>query len=603
MGHAYQAVGWSRQKRVYDLALAGGILLCLAVFGALMLWMRPDATAETLIIRSFGATALVLLHVVLSIGPLCRINPRFLPLLYNRRHMGVAMFVLALGHGALSFILFHTLGVLSPFASLFAGDTGSVGFAGTPFQPLGAIALGILFVMAATSHDFWLRNLTPRVWKTLHMLVYAAYALVVMHVALGFLQSDTSPLLVVVVALGMAWITGLHVYAASRERKADQTAKTGPVTDAQWLDAGALDVIPDNGARTVTVGGERVAIFRYDSKLSAVASVCRHQGGPLGEGRVVDGCIVCPWHGYQYRPADGCSPAPFTEKVATYRVRVVGDRVQVCAEALPAGTFVEPTHTARAPVVCADEELYVGYQPRSAPRQARFTLIAALATTASALLAVTVLASYQRELKDSRFEFGVEREFRGVIEDAPYPLLRVARPGTVASQQSTSAYMLVAQGKFGADETVKQFVGKGVSLRGSLVHQGGRTMIELVPDSLQVAEVHVERPTSESLGEFTLRGEIVDSKCHLGVMNPGERRTHRACAKLCIRGGIPPILWVEDGQGAVRRLLLVDTQGQAVNERVIDLVGDPVEITGEVERVDDLLILKADPATYQRLVK
>jgi sulfoxide reductase heme-binding subunit YedZ len=204
MGHAYQAVGWSRQKRVYDLALAGGILLCLAVFGALMLWMRPDATAETLIIRSFGATALVLLHVVLSIGPLCRINPRFLPLLYNRRHMGVAMFVLALGHGALSFILFHTLGVLSPFASLFAGDTGSVGFAGTPFQPLGAIALGILFVMAATSHDFWLRNLTPRVWKTLHMLVYAAYALVVMHVALGFLQSDTSPLLVVVVALGMA---------------------------------------------------------------------------------------------------------------------------------------------------------------------------------------------------------------------------------------------------------------------------------------------------------------------------------------------------------------------------------------------------------------
>ena len=603
MGHAYQAVGWSRQKRVYDLALAGGLVLCLAVFGVLTLWMRPDVTAETLIIRSFGATALVLLHVVLSIGPLCRISPRFLPLLYNRRHMGVAMFVLALGHGALSFILFHTLGVLSPFASLFAGDTGSVGFAGTPFQPLGAIALGILFVMAATSHDFWLRNLTPRVWKTLHMLVYAAYALVVLHVALGFLQSDTSPLLVVVVALGMAWITGLHVYAASRERQADQTAKTGAGADAHWLDAGALDAIPDNGARTVTVGGERVAIFRYDGKLSAVASVCRHQGGPLGEGRVVDGCIVCPWHGYQYRPADGCSPAPFTEKVATYRVRVVDDRVQVSAEALPAGTFVEPAQTARAAVVCADEELYVGYQPRSAPRQARFTLYAALATTASAVLAVTVLASHQRELKDSRFEFGVEREFRGVIEDAPYPLLRVARPGTVASQQSTSAYMLVAPGKFGADETVKPFVGKGVSLRGSLVHQGGRTMIELVPDSLQEAEVHVERPASESLGEFTLRGEIVDSKCHLGVMNPGERRTHRACAKLCIRGGIPPILWVEDGQGAVRRLLLVDTQGQAVNERVIDLVGDPVEITGEVERVDDLLILKADPATYQRLVK
>lgn len=601
MGHAYKAVGWNRQKRVYDLALTAGIVLCLAVFGGLTLWLRPDATAETLILRSFGATALVLLHVVLSVGPLCRIHARFLPLLYNRRHMGVAMFVLALGHGTLAFILFHTLGVLSPFASLFVGDTGAVGFAGTPFQPLGAIALGILFVMAATSHDFWLRNLTPRVWKTLHMLVYAAYVLVILHVALGVLQSDTSPLLVLVVALGLAWLIGLHVLAARRESRADRAVGPKAVDDGQWLDAGELDAIPEGGARTVTVGGERVAIFRYDGQLSAVASVCRHQGGPLGEGRVIDGCIVCPWHGYQYRPEDGCSPAPFTEKVATYRVRVVADRVHVCARALPAGTKVEPAPAVRQPAVRADRELYVGYQPHAAPRQARFTLLAALAVASVAVLAVTVLAANQRELKDSRFEFGVEREFRGVIEDAPYPLLRVARPGTVASEQSTSAYMLVAPGKFGADEVVAPFVGKGVSLRGSLVHQGGRTLIEVVPSSLQPAEVRVERPLSEALGEFTLRGEIVDSKCHLGVMNPGERRTHRACAKLCIRGGIPPILWVEDGRGAVRRLLLVDTQGQAVNERVIDLVGDPVEITGNVERVDDLLVLRADPTTYRRV--
>jgi ABC-type antimicrobial peptide transport system ATPase subunit len=84
-------------------------------------------------------------------------------------------------------------------------------------------------------------------------------------------------------------------------------------------------------------------------------------------------------------------------------------------------------------------------------------------------------------------------------------------------------------------------------------------------------------------------------------MNPGERRTHRACAKLCIRGGIPPMLWCEDANGEVRRLLLHDTDGKAVNDRVIDFVGDPVEITGDVTRIDDILLLKADPATIRRL--
>ena len=97
-----------------------------------------------------------------------------------------------------------------------------------------------------------------------------------------------------------------------------------------------------NRARVVTLAGERVAIYRYGDKLSAVSSVCQHQNGPLGEGRVIDGCITCPWHGYQYEPHTGRSPAPFTEKVPTFRVRVDGGRVLVDARPLPAGTEVAP---------------------------------------------------------------------------------------------------------------------------------------------------------------------------------------------------------------------------------------------------------------------
>ena len=84
-----------------------------------------------------------------------------------------------------------------------------------------------------------------------------------------------------------------------------------------------------------------MALFRYDGKVSAISNVCRHQNGPLGEGKIVDGCVVCPWHGYQYRPHDGTSPPPFTEKVPTFRVKVAAGRVLVDPRPLPPGTPVE----------------------------------------------------------------------------------------------------------------------------------------------------------------------------------------------------------------------------------------------------------------------
>jgi nitrite reductase/ring-hydroxylating ferredoxin subunit len=103
-----------------------------------------------------------------------------------------------------------------------------------------------------------------------------------------------------------------------------------------------VDEIPDGRAKTVCLSGERVAVFKYDGRISAVSNVCRHQNGPLGDGKVVGGCIVCPWHGYEYAPADGRAPAPFTEKLPTFDVKVVRGRVFVDPTPHPPGTFVEP---------------------------------------------------------------------------------------------------------------------------------------------------------------------------------------------------------------------------------------------------------------------
>jgi len=211
-----------------------------------------------------------------------------------------------------------------------------VKFIGFPYKTLGLAALVVLFLMAATSHDYWLTFLTPPVWKALHMAVYVAYGLVVMHVALGIMQYDRNPLLLAMVAGGFGCVTGLHLAAGWRERAADRAA---PASDEGWLKVGAPLSIPDKGARIVAApGGERIAVFRDGDAIAALSNLCAHQNGPIGEGRIIDGCVTCPWHGYQYRLADGCSPPPFTEKLATYRVRIADGIVEVDPRPLPPGT-------------------------------------------------------------------------------------------------------------------------------------------------------------------------------------------------------------------------------------------------------------------------
>jgi nitrite reductase/ring-hydroxylating ferredoxin subunit len=222
---------------------------------------------------------------------------------------------------------------------LLASNTRFDSIAQFPFQQLGMAALLILFLMAATSHDFWLAALTAPVWKRIHMLAYAAYVLLVGHVVLGELQSEKGFVLSAIAAGGAALIVSLHLAAAIKEARVDlhHSAASG-----EFVDACAIEELVDNRAKVVSIAGERVAIFAYGDNVSVVSNVCQHQNGPLGEGRIVDGCITCPWHGFQYLPETGASPAPFTEKVPTFRCRIEHGRVLVDPRPLPAGTYVEP---------------------------------------------------------------------------------------------------------------------------------------------------------------------------------------------------------------------------------------------------------------------
>lgn len=338
MGEKYAAISWNRQKKIYDALLWSGVAAYLLLFIGLGNFLQPAATIETLLVRAFGTCSILLLHIVLIIGPLCRLSPRFLPLLYNRRHLGVTVFFVGAVHAALSIFQFHALGSLNPFVSILTGNTRFASVADFPFQVLGLIAIIILFLMAATSHDFWLNNLTAPVWKTLHMLVYVAYGLLVGHVALGVLQAETAPVLTVFLGCGLVLVVGLHLVSAFKESGADKET----ACEEEFVEACLLEEIPERAACVRTIAGERVAIFKYDGKISAVSNVCRHQNGPLGEGRITGGCITCPWHGFQYLPETGASPPPFTEKVPTFNVKIADGKVYVHKKPNKAGTRVEP---------------------------------------------------------------------------------------------------------------------------------------------------------------------------------------------------------------------------------------------------------------------
>jgi len=237
------------------------------------------------------------------------------------------------------------------------------------------------------------------------------------------------------------------------------------------------------------------------------------------------------------------------------------------------------------------EEFYVGYLPKAIGNIARAARRAVIVLMMIAVVVAVVLIFGQHRFAASFFEFGNVRQFEGVVRVWPNPTL-VAQVGS---------YALVAEGKHGAQGIVSGLDGKSVKLRGTLIHRDTAQMIEVVAGSVQILSQTATPPAiSEDLGRQTLRGEIVDSKCYLGVMNPGHTKPHRECASLCIRGGIPPLFVVKDADGRSVNLWLVSETGEPVNQQILDFVAEPVEITGQLKRRSDQLYLYANPQSLRR---
>ena len=92
----------------------------------------------------------------------------------------------------------------------------------------------------------------------------------------------------------------------------------------------ARSELPAEGqAKEFTGGGKVICVANVGGTISAMDNVCLHRGGPLGQGLVEGGKIVCPWHGWQWDPKTGEAGHNPAARVAVYPVKVEGEDVLV----------------------------------------------------------------------------------------------------------------------------------------------------------------------------------------------------------------------------------------------------------------------------------
>lgn len=240
-----------------------------------------------------------------------------------------------------------------------------------------------------------------------------------------------------------------------------------------------------------------------------------------------------------------------------------------------------------------DGEFFVGYlaTPAGSKRFLRWgVLVLGLMAGGLAL----ALAAGERDPGGGVWNLDEAKSLEGVLYVDPTPLIRVTGP-----DKAVITVLLVDQGKVGARERVREFDGRSVRVNGHML--SGRNVLMLEMDEGAEAIKLIPNMMLSTLpwvtwqGEGVLRGEIVDSKCFAGAMKPGEGKTHKACAALCLRGGIPAMFMaVEDGKTVP--YLVVDSQGKSPSgealERILPFVGDWVEIHARTGRWADLRILE-----------
>jgi hypothetical protein len=238
---------------------------------------------------------------------------------------------------------------------------------------------------------------------------------------------------------------------------------------------------------------------------------------------------------------------------------------------------------------------WLGRLPRAGLAAAAFTAAALVAGFGA--LAFGLGASVD-DPGDGRFEWGLgPQAMAGLVETTPYPILRLPPSG---AHPAGHAVLLAGGGKVGVQDRAAALDGRAAEARGFLLKRGDLDMLQvdtLAPAEAAAGTLSAAAASRVPLGRWRLVGEICDGKCYAGAMRPGTGLAHKACANLCLMGGLPPVFVATSPvEGSQFLLLAASGGGPLAIDAYRDLTALLVEVEGDVERVDDLLVLKTDLA-------
>jgi hypothetical protein len=251
-------------------------------------------------------------------------------------------------------------------------------------------------------------------------------------------------------------------------------------------------------------------------------------------------------------------------------------------------------------------EFYIGYFPKAPKSIAKMVITAVVILIVSVLALSFLQARNQDNLQANNFEFGQTTELTGILQMTPVPNLVIHNGQDINGKDLYQSVLLIGLGKFGADSLVTFFKNKidqplqqtQVTLRGTLIYSDGKTLMELTEEeNALVKSVPLDSAvniSSTKIGKIELNGEMIDSKCYFGVMNPGYGKPHRSCAIRCVSGGIPPVFWATAEDETTQYYIVLGKNGETINQAVLPYIADPICIKGEVYEYLDWQIIQTD---------
>ena len=251
--------------------------------------------------------------------------------------------------------------------------------------------------------------------------------------------------------------------------------------------------------------------------------------------------------------------------------------------------------------MAAPDPFFLGWAQKLPAGPRRFLPLLALALLLLFGGAGFLVGATQNDPGDGAFRWDWGRqEATGLLTAEPYPVLQVTRSDRYPAG---TALLLSGIGKRGVQARATPLAGRLVTVSGIALKRGDLDMLQLRGGEAGLAAAEGSPPAipAVSLGRWRLTGEICDGKCYAGAMRPGRGLAHKACANLCLIGGLPPVFVSTGPVEGQSFFLMAGPDGGPVTAAILDSTAVLVEVEGEIERRGQLLVFKIDPATLEVL--